>query len=57
MSEIFSQGSINRQPLSRDSNASRTAEPLEFRAPTVHFSGVAVCRLIAADYHLRIIII
>ena len=57
MGEIFSQRSINRQTLSRDSYASRTAEPFKFGAPTVNFSAVSASHLIAVDYHLRIIII
>lgn len=57
MSEVLCERSINGQPLSRDSYASRTAEPLEFRAPAVHFTNVAGRRSIAVDYHLRIITI
>ena len=57
MGKIFGKRPIHRQPLRRNSNSSRTAELLEFRAPAVHFTAVPSRHLIAVDYHLRIIII
>lgn len=57
MSEIFGKRPIDRQPLSGDSDTPLAAEPLEFRAPAVDFTAVTGRHFIAADYHLRIIII
>jgi hypothetical protein len=57
MRKVLYQRSIYRQSLGRYPDASRTAELLEFRTPTVHFTARSGRHLIAVNYHLRIIII
>ena len=57
MGKILSQRAIHRQPLRSNANAPSPALPLEFRAPAIYFATSTGLHFIAADYHLRIIII
>jgi hypothetical protein len=57
MSGIFDEGAIDGEPLRSDSNASSPAKLLEVFAPLIDICCVSEVRLLAIDYHVRIIII
>lgn len=57
MRKVASKRPIYCQSLRGDTNASRTADLLEFQAPAVHFIPGAGSHTVAVNYHLQLIII
>lgn len=55
--QVFSQSPIDGKALGRDPDASSPAQTLKLRTPSIDFALVPRCLLVAADSHLRIIII
>ena len=57
MRQVFGQSTINRKPLRSNTYASCAALSLEFRAPAVDFGQSSGLDFVAANSHMRIIII